>query len=66
MTSYHYIIKKNLSEKSVGYKQSIGYLSNYGNLVDKAVIEERGALVYMNISPICRSKNNDIAITAVI
>jgi hypothetical protein len=32
--------EKNLSEKSVGYKQSIGYLNNYGNLVDKAVIEE--------------------------
>jgi hypothetical protein len=39
-TSHHYIIKKNLSEKSIGYKQSIGYLNNYGNLVDKAVIEE--------------------------
>jgi hypothetical protein len=40
MTSHYYIMKKNLSEKSVGYKQSIGYLNNYGNLVDKAVIEE--------------------------
>ena len=45
MTSHHYIMKNNLSEKSVGYKQSIGYLNNYGNLADKAVIEERGALV---------------------
>jgi hypothetical protein len=32
--------QKELSEKSIGYKQSIGYLNNYGNLVDKAVIEE--------------------------
>ena len=45
MTSHHYIINKNLSEKSVGYKQSVRYLNNYGNLVDKAVIEEREALV---------------------
>jgi hypothetical protein len=40
--SRHYIMKKNLSEKSVGYKQSVRYLNNYGNLADKAVIEERG------------------------
>jgi hypothetical protein len=38
-------MKKNLSEKSVGYKQSVLYMNNHGNLIDKAVIEERGALV---------------------
>ena len=45
MTSHHHIMKKNLSEKSVGYKQSIRYLNNYPNLGDKAGLEEgeRGA-----------------------
>jgi hypothetical protein len=34
-------VKKNLLEKSVGYKQSVRYLNNYSSLVDKAVIKER-------------------------
>jgi hypothetical protein len=40
-------MKKNLPEKSIGYKQSVRYLNNYGNLVDKAGIEEgeRGARI---------------------
>jgi hypothetical protein len=44
-TSHHYIMKKNVSEKSVSYKHSVRYLNNYSNLADKAVIEERGRRV---------------------
>jgi hypothetical protein len=63
MTRHHHIMKKNLSEKSVGYKQSVRYMNNHGNLRQSSNRGERGARIDEH-QPICRSKNNGTATTA--